>query len=304
MVGDRGAVRGHQPAHHHGRHLPDRPDAPGRDRAGRGDGRRAVQRRIRARRRLRARRSTSTSSATAGRASAMRLGMLEEAVELIREPVAQRQADHARRASTTQWRTRGSTRCRTGAAGADLRVRFRPASRRSSLGGSATDSCRCNRMRRLIEAFRGAGGEWQADAERAAKVCWSAETQARSRVRTVHRLWRKEQLPGELAQVLPTPRHFEQASELVTPEMVASAVPCGDDVERFANAINEFTTAGFDEIYPSRSDRSRTASSSSGPRRWLPTRREPAMTPAPMTSRSSARSPEIWCSSSMPCRTR
>lgn len=40
------------------------------------------------------------------------------------------------------------------------------------------------------------------------KVCWS-DDEAGAR-RTVHRLWANEGLPGELAQVLPTPEHFEQ----------------------------------------------------------------------------------------------
>jgi hypothetical protein len=46
------------------------------------------------------------------------------------------------------------------------------------------------------------------------KVCWG--TDEREAVRTAHRLWATEQLPGELAQILPTPSHFEQASRLVT----------------------------------------------------------------------------------------
>ena len=79
------------------------------------------------------------------------------------------------------------------------------------------------------------------------KVCWdSDEENAR---KTVHRLWPNEALPGELAQVLPTPEHFEQASELVTEDMVASAVPCGADVERHIEAIEEYERAGFDELY-------------------------------------------------------
>jgi G6PDH family F420-dependent oxidoreductase len=79
------------------------------------------------------------------------------------------------------------------------------------------------------------------------KVCWGAdEAQAR---KTVHRLWPNEALPGELAQILPTPEHFEQASELVTEEMVADEVPCGPDVERHVEAIKEYEDAGFDELY-------------------------------------------------------
>jgi G6PDH family F420-dependent oxidoreductase len=79
------------------------------------------------------------------------------------------------------------------------------------------------------------------------KVCWG-EDEAECR-RTVHRLWPNEALPGELAQVLPTPAHFEQACELVTEEMVAEAVPCGADVELHLEKIRAFADAGFDELY-------------------------------------------------------
>ncbi|MFF5014885.1 hypothetical protein [Streptomyces sp. NPDC001165] len=51
-------------------------------------------------------------------------------------------------------------------------------------------------------------------------MCWG--TDRREAVRTAHRLWANEQLPGELAQILPTPRHFERASELVTEERRAA----------------------------------------------------------------------------------
>jgi G6PDH family F420-dependent oxidoreductase len=79
------------------------------------------------------------------------------------------------------------------------------------------------------------------------KVCWdSDEAQAR---KTVHRLWPNEALPGELAQILPTPEHFEQASGLVNEEMVAEEVPYGPDADRHIEAITEYERAGFDELY-------------------------------------------------------
>jgi hypothetical protein len=49
--------------------------------------------------------------------------------------------------------------------------------------------------------------------------------------------------------VLPTPAHFEQASELVTEEMMAEAVPCGPDPERYREMLRQFATAGYDEVY-------------------------------------------------------
>jgi hypothetical protein len=72
------------------------------------------------------------------------------------------------------------------------------------------------------------------------------EEQARE---TVHRLWPNEALPGELAQILPTPAHFEQASELVSAEQPSEDVPCGPDSERQFEAIQAYADAGFDELY-------------------------------------------------------
>ena len=79
------------------------------------------------------------------------------------------------------------------------------------------------------------------------KVCWGPD-EARAR-ETAHRLWANDGLPGELAQVLPTPQHFAQASQLVTEEMIAEATPCGPDLERHADALDEYAKAGFDEVY-------------------------------------------------------
>jgi G6PDH family F420-dependent oxidoreductase len=80
-----------------------------------------------------------------------------------------------------------------------------------------------------------------------AKVCWDEDEQ-RAR-RTAHRLWPNDGLPGELSQILPTPRHFEQASELVEEELIAGAIPCGPDLDAHLEKIREYEEAGFDELY-------------------------------------------------------
>ena len=49
--------------------------------------------------------------------------------------------------------------------------------------------------------------------------------------------------------MLPTPAHFEQATELVTEEMVAENVTCGPDVDRHVEQIKAYADAGFDELY-------------------------------------------------------
>ena len=98
----------------------------------------------------------------------------------------------------------------------------------------------------LISRFRSAGGEAK-PVQAGLKVCYGPD--AREARRTAHRLWPNEQLPGELAQVLATPEHFQQASQLVTEDMVAEAVPCGPDLDRHREAIQEFADAGVDELY-------------------------------------------------------
>jgi G6PDH family F420-dependent oxidoreductase len=97
----------------------------------------------------------------------------------------------------------------------------------------------------LIGLYRSEGGKGPVIA--GGKVCFGADEQAA--VRTVHRLWPNIGLPGELAQILPTPAHFEQASELVTEETIAQAVPCGPDLDRHAEQLRAFADAGVDELY-------------------------------------------------------
>ena len=64
-----------------------------------------------------------------------------------------------------------------------------------------------------------------------------------------HRLWANSGVPGELAQVLPSPQHFEQVSQLVTKEMTADSVVCGPDVERHVDTFAPYVDAGYDEVY-------------------------------------------------------
>jgi G6PDH family F420-dependent oxidoreductase len=97
-----------------------------------------------------------------------------------------------------------------------------------------------------VERFR-SGAQRGSLVQGGTKVCFGPdEAEA---LKTVHRLWPNEGLPGELAQILPTPEHFEQAAQLVTEEMVAEQVPCGPDIDRHVEALREYERAGFDELY-------------------------------------------------------
>jgi G6PDH family F420-dependent oxidoreductase len=94
-----------------------------------------------------------------------------------------------------------------------------------------------------IDLYRSAGGTGPVHA--GTKVCFMAdEEQAR---RTAHRLWPNEALPGELAQVLPTPAHFEQACELVTPDLLVT--PVGPDLEQHVASLQQYADAGVDELF-------------------------------------------------------
>lgn len=100
--------------------------------------------------------------------------------------------------------------------------------------------------RELIDLYRSESGRGPVQA--GAKVCFGPD--AAEAVKTLHRLWPTEALPGELAQVLPTPAHFEQASQLVTEQTIAeSPVPCGPDLDEHAAALKRYADAGVDELY-------------------------------------------------------
>jgi G6PDH family F420-dependent oxidoreductase len=98
----------------------------------------------------------------------------------------------------------------------------------------------------LVAAFREAGGAGK-PTQAGTKFCW-APTEDQG-TETAHRLWANGGLPGELAQVLPTPEHFEQASSLVTLEMIAESLPTGPDPQKYVETIKKYETAGFDELY-------------------------------------------------------
>jgi G6PDH family F420-dependent oxidoreductase len=95
--------------------------------------------------------------------------------------------------------------------------------------------------------------EWKAKAgagkptQAGYKVC-VADTEDEG-VAIAHRLWANAGLPGELSQVLPSPKHFEQASELVTEDMTRESTVCGREVDAHVEAFQPYADAGFDDVY-------------------------------------------------------
>ncbi len=98
----------------------------------------------------------------------------------------------------------------------------------------------------MLEMFRSSGGG-DKPAHGAFKVCYGEDAAECRRI--AHRTWPNEALPGELAQVLPTPAHFRQATQLVTEEMIAETIPCGPDPEPHLETIRQYAEAGYDDVY-------------------------------------------------------
>jgi coenzyme F420-dependent glucose-6-phosphate dehydrogenase len=97
-----------------------------------------------------------------------------------------------------------------------------------------------------VDAFRAGGGDGKPLFGQLT-VCW-AETRDAA-IATAHKVWPNAGIRGEASQELPAPAHFEQLSQLVTPEAVAEAVVCGPDAEPVLEKIRAFEEAGFDQVY-------------------------------------------------------
>lgn len=106
--------------------------------------------------------------------------------------------------------------------------------------------CTVGPEKELIQKFR-EGAKDGAIVQAGLKVRYSSDA-AEARA-TAHRIWPNDALPGELPQILPTPAHFEQASSLVTEEMVAETIACGPDIDLHLERIQAFADAGVDELY-------------------------------------------------------
>ncbi|BBZ14265.1 TIGR03557 family F420-dependent LLM class oxidoreductase [Mycobacterium branderi] len=174
--------------------------------------------------------------------TAVRRDMLEEAVSVIRKLFSGKEISHHGRYFTVE-----NARLYT--------LPSQPApiyisgygARAAGLAGRIGDGFQCTMpSAELVSQFRQAGGAGK-PTQAGFKVCHASTRQ--DGLRTAHSLWANEQLPGQLGQILPTPRDFEQAASLVPESAVEQAVPCGPDAKAFVDRIREFADAGFDEVY-------------------------------------------------------
>jgi len=99
-------------------------------------------------------------------------------------------------------------------------------------------------------------------------ACWAAtEEEAR---KTAHTIWPNGGVVGQLSADLPTPKHFEQAAEMVTEDAVAEKVVCGPRVEDHVEQIKAMPTPATPTSTSTRSAATRTAGSGSTRPSWDP----------------------------------
>jgi G6PDH family F420-dependent oxidoreductase len=99
--------------------------------------------------------------------------------------------------------------------------------------------------RTLIESFGRQGGAGKPSVGQL-PVCYDPDRDAA--VARAHRLFRWFGGGWKVNAELPGPASFAAASQFVSPQDVAQSIPCGDDVDAFAEAVREFADAGFTEI--------------------------------------------------------
>ncbi len=100
---------------------------------------------------------------------------------------------------------------------------------------------------KLVEAFAAAGG--RPDAPRFGQLTVCVAKTDEEAARTALEWWPNAALRGPLGQELPLPRHFEEASQMVSESDIAEAVVCGPDPARHVAAIEEFVEAGYTHVY-------------------------------------------------------
>jgi G6PDH family F420-dependent oxidoreductase len=97
----------------------------------------------------------------------------------------------------------------------------------------------------VIQAWTHAGGTGPVYSQ--ISLCWGEDKDEAAEL--AHRVWPNSGVPGQLNQDLPTPTHFEQASSIVTKDMIKESIACGPDVGRIVTEVREAIHHGVDHVY-------------------------------------------------------
>lgn len=78
-------------------------------------------------------------------------------------------------------------------------------------------------------------------------VCWASSVEEGRK--TAYEQWANTGVKGQLNQELATPQFIEQAASLVLEVDIAQKIVCGPDPEKHLEKIQEYADLGFDHIY-------------------------------------------------------
>lgn len=98
--------------------------------------------------------------------------------------------------------------------------------------------------RQLLDAWRGAGGE----GPRMGMVHLVYDTDEQRARETLAKHWTHAPLAGELNADLRRPAEFMAASQFIRLEDYGDEIPCGPDPEKVVERVREYEEAGFDHV--------------------------------------------------------
>ena len=96
-----------------------------------------------------------------------------------------------------------------------------------------------------VKAYQKAGGAGPIYAQ--VGVCWGPSKE--DAVKLAHEVWPNAGIQGQASQELPAPAHFEELAQMVSPDDIEQAFPCGPDVEPILEKAREALDAGVTHLY-------------------------------------------------------
>jgi G6PDH family F420-dependent oxidoreductase len=97
----------------------------------------------------------------------------------------------------------------------------------------------------VLQAYADAGGTGPRYGQ--LTLCWAEDKEQAKK--TLFEQWPNTAVTGQLSQDLPTPTHFEMAAQMLTPDQVAESVPHGPDPGPVLESVQEYLDAGYTHVY-------------------------------------------------------
>ncbi|HLL67068.1 MAG TPA: TIGR03885 family FMN-dependent LLM class oxidoreductase [Micromonosporaceae bacterium] len=111
--------------------------------------------------------------------------------------------------------------------------------------GLITVNAPTERLREMIDAYRGAGGRGPLALQ--AHLSWAPDQAEAARI--AHEQWRSNVFPPPVCWDLEMTDHFDAVSAGVTDEQVAQVVNVSADLGRHTELLQSYADLGFDQIY-------------------------------------------------------